>query len=217
MKRIIRLTENDLVKLVKRIIKEQASVTTEMGSILQDMRKDSACNSVINGLRNVVIQLINGTDYKTYSQTATWGDYLELLNQANTLLSTEMTKVYPRGTTNPLFTKITKLVEAQGIQSKGDPCIKKLQEMILAKTNQSNVLKTDTKDTSWADGIVGLSTLQSVVNGFIDFFKSVIGTNPSVMNTPLTQSPQGKMGSELSRAKYSGLQDVKQTVGTRQY
>lgn len=217
MKRIIRLTENDLVKLVKRVIKEQASISSEMGIIMQDLRNDSTCNSIIGKLRNMIVQLVNGTDYKTYSQSATWGDYLQLLNTANTMLTNEMAKVYPPGTTNPMFKKITQLAEAQGISSSGDPCIKKLQEMILAKTNQADVLKTDTKKINWADGVVGLSTLQSVVTGFIDFFKTVIGTNPSTMDLPLTQSPQGFLGKDLKRGQYSGMKDVQQNVGTRQY
>jgi hypothetical protein len=223
MKRIIRLTESDLIRLVKKVVKEQTTTTTDIGSILQDMRKDPACGTTINKLRDVVVQLITGMDYKTYSQSATWGDYLELLNKANTMLSNEMTKVYPRGTTNPTFKKITELSSNLGIKiptstdTSGDPCIKKLQEMILNKTSQSDVLKTDTKDTSWKDGIIGLSTLKSVVDGFIDFFKSVIGTNPDTMNTPLTQSPQGTLGKDLKRGQYSGLKDVEQSVGTRQY
>ena len=61
-------------------------------------------------------------------------------------MENEMTKVYPRGTTNPMFTKITKLVETQGIQSKDDPCIKKLQEILTMKFSDKNICNCSQKD-----------------------------------------------------------------------
>jgi hypothetical protein len=206
MKKIIRLTESDLIRLVKRVIKENQTPSV-MGQIFAEMRADTGCSDTIARLRNVISMLISGTDYSTYSKTGTWGEYLNSLNKLNVTLEQEMARVTK--TTNPMFTKIQALCVAQGINP-GDKCVIKFQKLILSKAKGQNELETESGKIEWADGIVGLATLQSLVLGMIDFFQSVLAKNPELTDSPLvTQTAKNQV-------TYKGIKGVEQKVGTMQ-
>ena len=206
MKKIIRLTESDLIRLVKRVIKENQTPSV-MAQIYAEMKADSQCSNMVVRLRNVISMLISGSDYSTYSKTGTWGGFLNSLNQLNTTLQQEMSRVTK--TTNPMFKKIQDLCVAQGI-TPGDKCVVKFQKLVLSKARGQNELETESGKIEWTDGIVGLATLQSLVLGLIDFFKSVLSKNPTLTDSPLiaqtTKNP----------VKYGGIQGVEQKVGTMQ-
>ena len=206
MKKIIRLTESDLIRLVKRVIKENQTPSV-MAQIFAEMRADSECSDIVVRLRNVISMLISGTDYPTYSKTGTWGGFLSSLNQLNTTLQQEMSRATK--TTNPMFKKIQDLCVAQGITPR-DKCVVKFQKLVLSKAKGQNELETESGKIEWADGIVGLATLQSLVLGMIDFFKSVLSKNPTLTDSPLiaqtTKNP----------VKYGGIKGVEQKVGTMQ-
>lgn len=211
MKKIIRLTESDLIRLVKRVISEQKVVSTSvsapsaMGQIFSQMRK--SCPGTIDQLRNVISILGSGSDYKTFSQTGTWGEFLDLLNKLNNTLEQEMSRVTK--TTNPMFKKIQDLCLAQGIKPK-DKCVVEFQQLVLSKAKGENELETESGKTEWVDGIVGLATLQSLVIGMIDFFQSVLAKNPELTNSSLIPQDAKNL------PKYSGIKDVEQKVGTMQ-
>jgi len=207
MKKIIRLTESDLIRLVKRVIKENQT-TSVMGQIVAEMRADPLCSDIIVRLKNVISMLISGSDYATYKKTGTWGGYLRDLNQINTTLQQEMSKV--SRTTNQMFKKIQDLCVAQGITPR-DKCVVKFQKLVLSKAKGENELETDSGKTEWADGIVGLATLQSLVLGLIDWFKSILATNPDLTDSPLVaQTAQNPV-------KFGGIKGVEQKVGTKQH
>jgi len=207
MKKIIRLTESDLIRLVKRVIKENQT-TSVMGQIVAEMRADPLCSDIIVRLKNVISMLISGSDYATYKKTGTWGGYLRDLNQINTTLQQEMSKV--SRTTNPMFKKIQDLCVAQGITPR-DKCVVKFQKLVLSKAKGENEIETDSGRTEWADGIVGLATLQSLVLGLIDWFKSILATNPDLTDSPLVaQTAQNPV-------KFGGIKGVEQKVGTKQH
>lgn len=206
MKKIIRLTESDLVRLVKRVIKENQTPSV-MGQIFAEMRADSQCSDIVVKLRNVISMLISGSDYATYSKTGTWGGFLNSLNQLNNTLEQEMSRVTKA--TNPMFKKIQDLCVSQGI-SPGDKCVVKFQKLVLSKAKGQNELETESGKIEWADGVVGLATLQSLVLGMIDFFKSILSKNPNLTDSPLiaqtTKNP----------VQYSGIKGVEQKVSTMQ-
>jgi hypothetical protein len=175
MKKVIRLTENDLVKLVKRVISEQKNVAA-MAKIVQELSK-SNCASLNISMRDIITKLMLGTDYQTYKTKATWGEFYTLLQDTKKKLDAEIGK--------PGKSQVSLSIQNLG-KNVDSACVKNFQELLVSQAGLPDVLDTpDGGRVQFIDGIVGLTTLVAYVDGALDFFTKVLQTNPDRKNEPL--------------------------------
>jgi hypothetical protein len=191
MKKIIRLTESDLVRLVKRVIKEQTTVNVAaIGEIVKELSK-GGCAELNLQLRDVITKLILGIDYKTYQSTATWGEYFDLLQRTKKILDSEINKKGKSETS-------LKIQELSSRLNRG--CVTTFQTELVNKAGLADVLDTpDGGRIQFIDGIVGLTTLKAYVDGSIDFFTKVLETNPDLRNSPLVRTTGTKKASTFDK------------------
>jgi hypothetical protein len=192
MKKIIRLTESDLVKLVKRVIKEQTvGNVAVIGQIVKELSK-GGCAELNLQMRDVITKLILGTDYKTYQSKATWGEYFDLLQRTKKTLDSEINKI---GKSN-ISLKIQQL--SSGFNK---DCVTKFQKELVDRAGLPNVLDTpDGGRIQFIDGIVGLTTLIAYVDGSIDFFTKVLETNPDLKGSPLVRTTGTQAASTFEKS-----------------
>ena len=192
MKRIIRLTESDLVKLVKRVIKEQTvGNVAVIGQIVKELSK-GGCAELNLQMRDIITKLILGTDYNSYQSKVTWGQYLSLLQRTKKTLDSEINKT---GKSN-ISLKIQEL--SAGFNK---DCVTKFQKELVDRAGLPNVLDTpDGGKINFIDGIVGLTTLIAYVDGSIDFFTKVLENNPNLMDSPLVTTRGTNLASTFEKS-----------------
>lgn len=189
MKKIIRLTESDLIRLVKRVINEQVNVAA-IGEIVKELSK-GGCAELNLQLRDVITRLILGVDYKSYQSKATWGDYFSLLQNTKNTLDAEINK---KG-------KSTVSLNIQKLSAGfSKDCVIKFQQELVNRAGLPDVLDTpDGGRVQFIDGIVGLTTLKAYVDGSIDFFTNVLKTNPDLRSSPLVRTVGTKAASTFDK------------------